>query len=77
MILFRCYRYAYPTTGELEENHASFEIKKAKIRRQGADVTLITFGGSLPKTLQAAKNLRAEGIDAEVIDLRVLRPLDT
>lgn len=53
------------------------DIRSAAVRRQGADVTLITYGGSLPKTLQAAEQLAAEGIDAEVVDLRVLRPLDT
>ena len=42
----------------------------------GADVTLITYGGTLGKTLQAAETLAGEGIDAEVIDLRTLRPLD-
>jgi len=53
------------------------DIRSAAVRRQGADVTLITYGGSLPKTLQAAEQLAAEGIDAEVVDLRILRPLDT
>ena len=42
----------------------------------GRDLTLITYGGSLPKTLEAAAALAAEGIEAEVIDLRSLRPLD-
>jgi pyruvate dehydrogenase E1 component beta subunit len=46
------------------------------VRRRGKDVSLITFGGSLWKTLQAANGLAEEGVDAEVIDLRVLRPLD-
>ena len=45
-------------------------------RRVGSDVSLITYGGCLPKTLQAAELLVADGINAEVIDLRVLRPLD-
>lgn len=53
------------------------DIRLAAVRRQGRDVSLITYGGSLPKTLQAAEQLAAEGIDAEVVDLRVLRPLDT
>jgi pyruvate/2-oxoglutarate/acetoin dehydrogenase E1 component len=44
---------------------------------QGRDLTLVTYGGSLPKALQAAEQLAAQGIEAEVIDLRVLRPLDT
>lgn len=53
------------------------DITSARVLRPGADVTLITYGGSLPKTLEAAETLSASGIDAEVIDLRVLRPLDT
>ncbi len=48
----------------------------AAVRRPGDDLTLITYGGSLPKALAAADELAADGIDAEVIDLRVLRPLD-
>lgn len=52
------------------------DISRAAIRRPGRDVTLVTYGGSLPKTLAAATELAREGIEAEVIDLRVLRPLD-
>ncbi len=47
------------------------------MRRPGRDVSLITYGGCLPKALQAAQELAGAGIEAEVIDLRVLRPLDT
>jgi len=53
------------------------DIRSAKTRRAGTDVSLITYGGSLHKTLQAAETLAGLGIDAEVLDLRVLRPLDT
>lgn len=53
------------------------DIDTAAVRRAGTDVTLITYGGSLPKTLLAAQQLGEQGIAAEVIDLRVLRPLDT
>lgn len=56
---------------------APVDITSARVRRAGDDVTLITYGGSLPKTLAAARLLADAGIDAEVIDLRVLRPLDT
>jgi pyruvate dehydrogenase E1 component beta subunit len=52
------------------------DIRSAAVRREGKAVSLITYGGSLPKTLQAASELAEEGIDAEVVDLRVLRPLD-
>jgi pyruvate dehydrogenase E1 component beta subunit len=53
------------------------DITHAAVRRPGTQLTLITYGGSLPKAMQAATELASEGIDAEVIDLRVLRPLDT
>jgi pyruvate/2-oxoglutarate/acetoin dehydrogenase E1 component len=52
------------------------DIEMAKVRRQGRDVSLITYGGSLRKCMAAAETLAADGIEAEVIDLRVLRPLD-
>jgi pyruvate dehydrogenase E1 component beta subunit len=52
------------------------DICSAKVRRAGTDVSLITYGGSLPKAMQAAETLAAGGIAAEVIDMRVLRPLD-
>jgi pyruvate/2-oxoglutarate/acetoin dehydrogenase E1 component len=52
------------------------DIATAKVRRQGRDVSLVTYGGSLKKCMAAAATLAADGIEAEVIDLRVLRPLD-
>lgn len=53
------------------------DICRAAVRRSGADVTLIAYGGCLGKALDAANELSLTGIDCEVIDLRVLRPLDT
>ena len=67
----------YPMEGDVDEIADSFEIRNAKVRRTGSDISLITYGGSLHKTLEAADILTSEGIDAEVLDLRVLRPLDT
>lgn len=52
------------------------DIGSAKVRRTGKDLTLIAYGGTLGKALRAAEQLAGEGIDCEVIDLRVLRPLD-
>ncbi len=52
------------------------DIDRAAVRRPGTDATVITYGGSLPKALDAANELSLAGIDCEVIDLRVLRPLD-
>ncbi|RMD95778.1 MAG: pyruvate dehydrogenase complex E1 component subunit beta [Alphaproteobacteria bacterium] len=50
---------------------------KARIWREGTDVTLVSFGIGMTHTLKAAEMLEAEGISAEVIDLRTLRPMDT
>jgi pyruvate dehydrogenase E1 component beta subunit len=62
--------------GELAEDAGPVEIAHAAVRRPGRDVTLVTYGGTLGKTLAAAEALAREGIDAEVLDLRTLRPLD-
>jgi pyruvate dehydrogenase E1 component beta subunit len=67
----------YPLEGEIEEPIAAVDISKAEVCREGKDVTLITYSASLPKAFQAADRLAKDGIAAEVIDLRVLRPLDT
>lgn len=66
----------YPMEGEIEESHGPVDIHTAAIRRPGRDVTIVTYGGSLAKALQAAETLAEIGVEAEVIDLRVLRPLD-
>jgi pyruvate dehydrogenase E1 component beta subunit len=68
--------FLYPSEGEVDESAGPAEIGQALVRREGRDVTIITYGGSLPKTLDAAAMLTADGIEAEVIDLRTLRPLD-
>ncbi len=66
----------YALEGDLAEEAGQCDISRAAVRRPGRDLTLITYGGSLGKTLQAAEQLAAAGLDAEVIDLRTLRPLD-
>ena len=66
----------YNRTGPLPANAGAVDVDRAVVRRAGRDVTLITYGGSLWKVLEAAETLAAEGIEAEVIDLRSLRPLD-
>ncbi len=66
----------YNMEGELAEDAGAVEIEHAAIRRAGDDVTLITYGGTLGVALSASEQLSADGIEAEVIDLRVLRPLD-
>jgi pyruvate dehydrogenase E1 component beta subunit len=67
----------YNSEGELpDEGLLTVDIYNAKVRHTGTDVSLITHGGSLPKALRAAEELAGQGISAEVLDLRVLRPLD-
>jgi pyruvate dehydrogenase E1 component beta subunit len=66
----------YPLEGEVDEQAEPSRIGEAIVRRQGTDVTLATYGGSLGKALEAADRLAAEGVEAEVVDLRSLRPLD-
>jgi pyruvate dehydrogenase E1 component beta subunit len=66
----------YNLEGELPDDWQC-DIASASVRRPGSQVSLIAYCGSLPKTLAAAEELAAAGIDAEVVDLRVLRPLDT
>lgn len=66
----------YNMEGELPVGGAPIDISNARVRRTGQDVSLITHGGSLPKTLHAAEELDRAGISAAVLDLRVLRPLD-
>ena len=66
----------YNMEGQLPANAGPVDIDRARVRREGRDITLITYSASLFKALEAAGLLAQEGIEAEVIDLRTLRPLD-
>ncbi len=66
----------YDTEGELTEDAGPVAIDRARVAREGTDVSLLTYGGTLEKTLEAAESLQANAISAEVVDLRTLRPLD-
>ena len=66
----------YNLDGELADDAGPTEIDRAEVRRQGGDITVIAYGGTLSKALDAADDLAAKGVGAEVIDLRTLRPLD-
>ena len=74
-VLFFEHAQLYNLEGEVDDD-AVVDITRACVRRPGSDVSLITYGGSLPKAMAAADTLAGLGISAEVIDLRVLRPLD-
>jgi pyruvate/2-oxoglutarate/acetoin dehydrogenase E1 component len=66
----------YNLEGELAADAGAVDIDRAAVRRAGGELTLVTYGGSLGKTLTAAGQLAGQGVSAEVIDLRTLRPLD-
>ncbi len=66
----------YNRTGDIDAEPVGCPLDGAAIRRVGKDITMITYGGSLYKTLDAAETLTKQNIDTEVIDLRSLRPLD-
>jgi len=66
----------YGLEGELADDAGPVDIARAAIRRRGRDVSIVAHGGTLAKALAAAGELERAGIDPEVIDLRVLRPLD-
>jgi pyruvate dehydrogenase E1 component beta subunit len=67
----------YNMEGDVSAPVVAADIEHAAIRRPGRDVAIITYGGTLPRVLTAADELADRGVDAEVVDLRVLRPLDT
>ncbi len=67
----------YNVEGDLDDAAPPADPWHALVRRAGRDVSVIAYGGSLGKALAAAAELEREGIDAEVVDLRCLRPLDT
>ncbi len=66
----------YGASGEVTPTDPAIPLDRAIVRRPGTDISLVTFGGTLPTCLDAAAALADRGIDAEVVDLRSLRPLD-
>jgi len=68
--------FLYNMEGELDDGVKAVDIDKAAIRRPGKDLSILTSGANVWKSLEAAAVLAKEGIDVEVLDLRVLRPLD-
>ncbi|MDA3129056.1 alpha-ketoacid dehydrogenase subunit beta [Aliibacillus thermotolerans] len=70
MKLYRSFREEVP------EEEYTIEIGKADIKREGKDVTIVTYGAMVHTALRAADQLEEEGIDAEIVDLRTISPLD-
>jgi pyruvate dehydrogenase E1 component beta subunit len=66
----------YGYKDEVPEGEYLIDIGKARVRREGSDLTIVSNSGSTHRVLNAAKTLEAEGISCEVIDLRTIKPLD-
>jgi pyruvate dehydrogenase E1 component beta subunit len=64
------------SSGEVPEGDYEIPLGKAKLTREGTDVSLVAFGATVNTALQAAEMLQSEGTSAEVLDLRSLQPLD-
>ena len=75
-VIFIEHKGLYQTKGEVPEEEYLIPLGKADVKRQGKDVTIISYSKSVLMALDAAKELEAKGIDAEVLDLRSLVPLD-
>ena len=75
-VIFIEHKGLYQTRGEIPEEEYLLPIGKADIKREGSDVTVITYSKSVLMALDAAKELETVGISAEVLDLRTLVPLD-
>ncbi len=75
-VVFIEHKGLYQTKGEVPEEEYTLPIGKADVKRYGKDVTILTYSKSVLMCLDAAEKLAGEGIDAEVVDLRTLVPLD-
>jgi pyruvate dehydrogenase E1 component beta subunit len=75
-VLFIEHATLYQTRGEVPEGDFTEPIGVSKVQRPGRDVTIVTYSKMLQTSLQASAELAKEGIEAEVVDLRTLRPLD-
>ena len=75
-VIFFEHKLLYDTTGEVPEEDYAIPLGVADVKRQGKHVTIVTIGRMVLFALEAAEKLAQDGIDAEVIDLRTLSPLD-
>jgi len=75
-VVFIEHKGLFSLKGEVPEEEYTIPLGKADIKREGSDVTIISYGKSVHQSLEAAEALAKEGISAEVIDLRTLVPLD-
>jgi pyruvate dehydrogenase E1 component beta subunit len=76
-VIFLEHKLLYKMTGEVPEGAERVPLGKAAVRRTGDDMTIVATGIMVPRALEAAETLAAEGIEATVVDPRTLKPLDT
>jgi pyruvate dehydrogenase E1 component beta subunit len=75
-VLFIEHATLYQIRGDVPEDEYTVPIGKSDVKREGSDVTIVAYAQGLQVALEAAEKLAAQGIEAEVVDLRTLRPLD-
>lgn len=75
-VIYLEHKMLYGVRGDVPEGDYVTPIGKAAIRREGRDLTIVACGAMVNKAMQAAKELETDGIEAEVVDLRSIRPLD-
>ena len=75
-VIFMEHKLLYRLKGPVPEDLYTIPISKAEVKREGRDLTIIAYSIMVPRALQAAEQLAAEGIDVEVVDPRTLKPLD-
>jgi pyruvate dehydrogenase E1 component beta subunit len=75
-VLFIEHATMYQVRGDVPDGEYTIPIGKSKVQRSGKDVTIVTYSKGLEISIKAADELAKQGIEAEVVDLRTLRPLD-
>ena len=75
-VIFIEHKFLYSTTGDVPDEEYTIELGSADVKRQGSDVTILTYSQMVYFSLKAAEILAQDGIDVEVVDLRTLDPLD-
>ena len=76
-VIFAEHSLLYGKRGEVPDEHYTVPMGQAVVRREGTDITLAAYGRMVYTSLEAAERLAERGVEAEVIDLRTLQPLDT
>jgi pyruvate dehydrogenase E1 component beta subunit len=76
-VIFLEHKKLYYTKGEVPEGYYQIPLGKGNIQREGKDITIVSYSFALQTALQAAAELAKQGIEAEVVDPRTIRPLDT